>query len=227
MKHVRTRIVWLSIFSFILNFSQAQSNEIKIRFIANAGLHLTDGPSNIYVDFPYKSGFYIYSEYDKSELENIKDSSVLVFTHKHPDHYKRKLVKRLVRKRGAKVYGPWNAEKLKVLSGSIKDFSIQGLKTSHKFSSKHCSYLITWHGKKIYINGDTGDTGAGPLSQLKDLDWAFMPSWTLVNANAEKIKIDTKMLGIYHIGPKDKVNSTNPKILVLNKQGEVISLPYE
>lgn len=225
MKHLCNKKLWISIIISVFNFAYAQSNEIKIRFVANAGLHLTDGESNLYFDFPYKSGFWIYSKYDKSELENIKDSSVLLFTHKHPDHYKRKLVKRLVRKRGAKVYGPWNAEKMGTLNGSMKDFSIQVFKTSHRFSSKHCSYVITWHGKKIYINGDTGDTG--PLSQLKELDWAFMPSRTLMNANAEKIKIDTKMLGIYHIGPKDKVNSTNPKVLVLTKQGEVISMPYE
>lgn len=225
MKHLHTRILWLSIFSFILNFSQAQSKEIKIRFIANAGLHLTDGQSNIYVDFPYKSGFWMYSKYDKSEIENIKDNSVLLFTHKHPDHYKLKLVKRLIRKRGAKAYGPWNLKQLEAWSTSIPDFSIQIFKTSHKLSSKHSSYLITWHGKKIYINGDTGDTG--PLSQMKELDWVFLPGWTLMNATNEKIKIDTKMLGIYHIGPKDRINATNPKILVMDKQGEVILVPYE
>ncbi len=225
MKHLHTRILWLSIFSFILNFSQAQSKEIKIRFIANAGLHLTDGQSNIYVDFPYKSGFWMYSKYDKSEIENIKDNSVLLFTHKHPDHYKRKLVKRLIRKRGAKAYGPWNPKQLEARSGSIQNFSIQAFKTSHKLSFKHCSYLITWNGKKIYINGDTGDTG--PLSQMKDLDWAFLPGWTLVNANNEKIKIDTKMLGVYHIGPGDHISSNDPKVLVMDKQGEVISVPYQ
>lgn len=225
MKHLYTRILYLSIFISTLNFSQAQSNEIKIRFVANAGLHLTDGQASLYFDFPYKSGFWMYSKYDKSEIENIKDKSVFIFTHKHPDHYKRKLVKRLVKKRGAKAYGPWNVQELEQLNGSIKEFSIQAIKTSHKFSSKHCSYVITWHGKKIYINGDT--EGAEQVGKLKDMDWVFVPAWTLVNANAEKIKIDTKMLGIYHIGPKDKVNSTNPKILVMDKQGEVISLPYE
>ena len=225
MKYFYTRILNLSIFIFTLNFAQAQSNEIKIRFVANAGLHLTDGQSNLYFDFPYKSGFWMYSKYDKSEIENIKDKSVLIFTHKHPDHYKRKLVKRLVRKRDATAYGPWNVKELEQLNSSIKNFSIQIFKTSHRFSSKHCSYLITWHDKKIYINGDT--EGAEQLSKLKDLDWVFLPGWTLMNANAEKIKIDTKMLGVYHIGPKDKVNSTNPKILVMDKQGEVISIPYE
>jgi L-ascorbate metabolism protein UlaG (beta-lactamase superfamily) len=225
MKHFCNRVLCISIFVSILNFANAQPKEIKIRFIANAGLHITDGKSNIYLDFPYKSGFWIYSKYDKSEIENVKDNSILLFTHKHPDHYKRKLVKRLVRKRGAKAYGPWNLKELDQLNSSIRDFTIQSFKTKHRFSSKHCSYLITWHGKKIYINGDTGDVE--PMSKITNMEWAFMPAWTFMNAKEQKLKIDAKMVGLYHVGTKDQINSSNPKIKVINRPGELISIPYE
>ncbi len=64
-----------------------QGNEIKIKFIGNAGLYLTDGNINLYVDFPYKSGAYKYMEYDDSELDSIASNSILLFTHKHADHF--------------------------------------------------------------------------------------------------------------------------------------------
>jgi len=180
---------------------------------------MTDGNSNIYIDFPYKSGAHHYMEYDKSEIDNIKENAIFIFTHKHSDHYSKK-----VKKLKGKVFGPWNVKKLAELSSSIQDFSIQSFKTKHRFSFKHYTYLITWHNKKIYINGDTGDTE--PISKIISMEWAFMPTWLFVNAKEQNIKIDANMVGLYHIGPRDNVTSQNPKIHLMNKQGEVISIPY-
>lgn len=205
---------------FISCFGFSQQNEIKIRFIANAGLSMTDGGLTIYFDFPYKSGFWIYSEYDKSEITNIKDSSIFIFTHKHPDHYSRRLVRKL---KGNK-YGPWNIEKMQTLNTSIPDFSIQSFKTKHKYSRKHCSYLITWHNKKIFISGDTEH--AEIIETIPGMDWAFLSPWPLMDAITKNIKIDAKMIGLYHIGPGDKIDATNPKILVLKNQGEIITIGY-
>lgn len=197
----------------------SQSNEIKIRFIANCGLYITDGASDIYFDFPYKSGAHHYMKYHKSEIDSIKNDPVFIFTHKHSDHYSGK-----VKKLKGRVFGPWNVKKLEELNHSIRDFSIQSFKTKHRFSFNHYSYLITWHNKKIYINGDTGDTG--PASKIAQIDWAFVPVWIIVNAKKNDVKIDAKMFGLYHIGPRDKITSENPKIHLMNKQGEVISVPY-
>lgn len=217
--HIYKRVLWTATLISVSMVCFSQSNEIKIRFIANTGLYMTDGHSNIYIDFPYKSGFSIYSKYDRSEITNIKDSSVFIFTHKHPDHYSRK-----VKKLKGKRYGPWNIKEMEQLGRSIQNFSIVVFKTKHKFSFHHCSYLITWHGKKIFINGDAED--AGTVSKISNMDWAFLPGWTMMNVIRAKIKIDAKMVGIYHIGPKDHVNSDDPKIHVMDKQGEIITLPY-
>lgn len=89
------------------NFGFCQSNEIKIKFIGNCGLYLTDGNSNIYIGFPYKSGAHNYMEYDKSEIDNVKrENSTFIFTHKHADHYSKSLLKKM---EGNK-YGPWNID---------------------------------------------------------------------------------------------------------------------
>lgn len=65
----QTLISLLTLFSITVF---AQTNEITIRFIGNCGMYFTDGTTNFYVDFPYKSGAHNYMEYDSSELDNIK-----------------------------------------------------------------------------------------------------------------------------------------------------------
>ena len=204
---------------FIANFCFSQPGQIRIKFMANCGLYITDGISNIYVDFPYKSGAHHYMRYDKSEIDSIKNNPVFIFTHKHSDHYSRK-----VKKLNGKRFGPWNVKKLEELSHSINDFSIQPFKTKHRFSFNHYSYLITWHNKKIFINGDTEYTDV--VSKIANVDWAFLPAWIVRNAMENNIKIDAKMIGLYHIGPRDNITSTNPKIHLMNKQGDIISIPY-
>ncbi len=199
----------------------SQTNEISIKFIGNAGLYLTDTKTNIYIDFPYKSGAHNYMKYNKTELDSIKDNSIFIFTHRHSDHYSKKLLK----KKSVRKYGNWNVSKLEELNNSIDDFSIQAFKTSHKFTFSHYSYLITWHNKKIYINGDTGDLE--PLSKIKNIDWAFVPYWILYNAKDQNIKIDAKHFGVYHLYPTQKITGTIPADKIfLQQQNKVISIPY-
>lgn len=62
---------------------------------------------------------------------------------------------------------------------------------------------------------------------MKGLDWAFVPYWILLDAKDKEIKIDTKMFGVYHLYPNQKFKNHAPeKIKVMDKQGEVISVPY-
>ncbi|MBK7175006.1 MAG: MBL fold metallo-hydrolase [Bacteroidales bacterium] len=207
--------------------SYSQTMEIKIRFIGNCGLYMTDGNTNIYVDFPYKSGAHNYMEYDLSELDSVKINPVFIYTHKHSDHFAGKVVKKLAKRLSGDIYSPWNIEELVKLNNKIKDFTIEVFKTKHRFSINHYSYLITWHNKRIFISGDTGNVET--MSTLKDIDWAFMPFWILLDANEKGIKLKdvSKMFAIYHIGPDDKIiNASNDsRIKLLNKQGEIILIP--
>jgi hypothetical protein len=198
----------------------SQSGVINVKFIGNCGLYLTDGTSNIYIDFPYKSGAHHYMEYDKSEIDSIRENPVFIFTHKHSDHYSGKLLRKL----NAKSYGPWNIPDLEQLTDSAAHFSIQAFETDHRFSFHHCSYLITWHGKKLFFSGDTET--AETIATLTGMDWAFVPAWLIMDLQKKNIKADAKMFALYHIGPRDTITSDDPKILLLDKQGEVISIPF-
>ena len=225
MTNFYRKLVFIITLIGISNFGFSQSNEIKIKFIGNCGLYLTDGNINLYVDFPYKSGAHNYMKYDESELKNIKENAVFLFTHRHSDHYSKKLVRKMKKEFAGNVYGNWNADKLKELNSFTNDFSIQEFKTSHKFTFKHYSYLITWHGKKIYLSGDTGDLE--DLSKIKNIDWAFINPWIYMKAENEKVKIDAKNFGMYHLYPNQEINGEIPEnLIILKKQGEIITIPY-
>lgn len=213
-----TTLIWNS------NVGLCQSNEIKIKFIGNCGLYLTDTKSNIYIDFPYKSGAHNYMEYDKSELDSIKENATFIFTHKHADHYSRKLLK----KRRGKKYGPWNIAKITNIKDSIPDFNIEAFRTEHKVfgvSFKHYSYLITWHNKRLFISGDTEK--ADTVATVHQIDWLFAPVWLIIDAKNKQLKIDATKIAVYHIGQKDKVTTKDTKITLLDQSGEVIIIPYE
>lgn len=211
----------------ISSFAFSQSGQIQIKFIGNCGLYMTDGQTNFYIDFPYRSGAHNYMEYDQSEIENIKDNAIFIFTHRHADHYSDKILKKLT----GQKFDPFNIEALENLGKTIPDFEIKAFKTEHKVfgvSSKHYSYLITWHDKKFFISGDT--TNSDTIALQKDLDWAFIPAWLTLDANEKGIKLYdvSKMFAIYHIGPNDKITNdgTNPKIKLLDKQGEIIVINF-
>lgn len=212
----------------IATISVGQANEINVRFIGNCGLYMTDGTTNFYIDFPYKSGAHHYMEYDLAELDNVKSNPIFIYTHKHSDHFSGKLVKRLAKKLDGRIYSPWSIKGLLKLNDEIEDFKIEAFKTKHAFSINHYSYLITWHGKKIYISGDTEHSET--LASFNDIDWAFVPAWLVMDAYAKNIKLGDigKMFAIYHIGPRDIVTNDNniPILKLLKVQGEIITIPY-
>jgi len=211
-------------FLFYTQNGLCQSNKIEIRYIGNCGLYLTDGVTDIYTDFPYKSGAHHYATYQKSELDSLKDNAYFIFTHKHSDHYYKGKMKQILKKKHGKKYGKWNISELENLGKTIPDFEIKAYKTKHLYSFAHYSYLITWHGKKIYLSGDTEH--AETIITMKNLDWAFIPAWLVKNIVEDGKDIDTKKIGIYHIGPKDNVNITGERVLMLKEQGKMITIPY-
>jgi len=223
MKNSQNKIFVIITLIFFMNFGYSQTDEIKIKFIGNCGMYLTDGNINLYVDFPYKSGAHKYMKYDENQLYNISENSIFLFTHKHKDHYSKKLVRKMKKKYNGKIYDNWNVNKLDDLNNTLNNFSIKAIKTPHSFTFKHYSYLITWHNKKIYFTGDTGSLEA--INGVKNIDWLFTNPWLFMNAKSKKIKIDTKMIGLYHLYPNQKIEGEIPKnMMILKKENEIITI---
>lgn len=219
MKHIFKKIIGL-ILLLLTNLSYAQTKEITVTFIGNAGFYMTDGTTNIYFDFPYKSGAFGYMPYDAAELNKIKDNSIHIFTHKHADHYAKKIVKKLK----GKVYAGMNRKKISRLEKEIPDFKIKSYKTKHRFSFKHYSYAIEWHGKKLFVSGDTEHPET--IGLIKDIDYAFIPTWILYYANLKNISIDAKNKVLYHLYPNEKVEEKVSDFIIFDKQGMSIKIPY-
>lgn len=209
---------------FISNIGVCQTNEIKIRYIGNCGLHITDGVHHIYSDFPYKSGAHHYAEYNSSEIDSLKENAYYIFTHKHSDHYYKGKVNKILKAKNGKKFGKWNISDLENLDKVIPNFKIQAFKTKHMFSFAHYSYLITWHGKKIFLSGDTEH--AETIIGISGIDWAFIPAWLVPRINDMKKPLNAKNVAIYHIGPRDNINIEGDKVLMLKKQGETISIQF-
>ena len=223
MKIAFNNILFVIPFVLISVIGNSQTDEIKIKFLGNCGLYLTDGKMNIYVDFPYKSGAYKYMEFESAELDSIKDHSIFIFTHKHADHYSGKNMRKTLKKKKGQKYGKWNIEQLEKLTNPSGDFSIEAIETEHSLSFKHYSYLITWHGKRLYFYGDTESTEI--LLTIKNLDWAFIPYWIATDLNEENANIDTKIIGVYHFYPNTIITNSSPeRIKILDHQGETFLL---
>ena len=202
-----------------------QTNAISVRYIGNCGMQLSDGTKNVFVDFPYKPGAYGYMIYGASQLDSVPEGSTFIFTHRHADHYSKKRVKPL----NGKVYGPWKAPKPKAIGTEIMNdpahsLSVVAYKTKHRFAMHHASYLITWHGKKLFISGDTEH--AELVSTIEHMDYAFVPAWLLSDAHEKEFKINADRFALYHLYPDQKVNVENPKIQLLRQENEVIYVPF-
>jgi len=107
------------------------------------------------------------------------------------------------------------------------NIDIKAFKNKHRFSFKHFSYLITWNGKRIYLSGDT--ESAETISQVKNIDWAFVPSWLLDDAEEKGIQIDATMIGVYHLYPSEAEEATkrwesSENIIPLTEQGMFITV---
>lgn len=230
MKLKYIRILLILVLAFTTSASFSQSNEIKIEFLGNCGLYLTDGKTNIYTDFPYKSGAHGYMEFNELELDSIKENSIFIFTHKHSDHYSKKNLKRIIKEKGGKKYGVSNISELEELNNTLNDFEIKAFKTKHKVfgvNFKHYSYLITWHGKRVYLSGDT--TNPETIGKVKNMDLAFIPFWLYENAKDQNIGIEANEIGIYHLYPAEieqveKIFENKENQYPLTQQGKIITI---
>ena len=134
-------------------------------------------------------------------------------------------MRKVLKIKNGKDYGSWNIDELENLGNTIPNFSAQAFRTKHKFSLNHYSYLIIWHGKKIYLSGDT--ESAKTIGSIAAIDWAFIPYWIVYDAEENNIKIDAKVRALYHLYPNQKFTGDIPEdVVILKKQNGVFKVPY-
>jgi len=102
--------------------------------------------------------------------------------------------------------------------GSVR---IERLETPHA-NIGHYSYVLTWHGRRLYFSGDT--ESVDHLVALEDLDVAFVSPWLFQSTIRRAGRIDARRVVIYH----HEQGQTVPECgsgCVVPKQGETIRIP--
>ena len=184
--------------------SSAQSQELSFRFIGNMAFEITDGKTVLYTDFPYTSGSFGYMAYESSEVKPVENALCLI-THPHADHWNADLFSKM----NAALIAPpetlkkVNSEKKIPFSNVMeyKDLRIEAFSTPH--AGEHYSYIVTWHGLRLFFSGDTEDPWL--LLASKELDVAFVSPWLLSSVKEQGKTIDARKVVVYHHAAGEKV----------------------
>ena len=202
--------------------SATDPSSLQATFIGNMAFAITDGVTTLYTDFPYESGAFGYMRYDFASVSKAENSLCLI-THGHRDHFDASLFAKM----NAKVVAPpalaatLPAERVIPFAPKMayRDIVIEALRTPHG-DIDHDSYLVTWHGLRLYFTGDTDSTDA--LLEAKNLDYAFVSPWLLEKVGRQKSRIDARHVIVYHHRADEKVGPIQNA--VVPKPGDVLTL---
>ncbi len=191
-------------------------------FIGNMAFAITDGKTTIYTDFPYEPGAFGYMAYDFAAVHKAPGALCLV-THGHRDHFDALLFAKM----DAMLIAPPSVEAGVAKARTIpfaprmryRDIEIEPLATPHG-KIEHTSYLVTWHGLRLYFTGDTDS--ADRLLAMKNLDVAFVSPWLIEAVAARKGRIDARQVVCYHHQTGEKVPAFQNRIVPA--QGETLTL---
>lgn len=205
------------------------AGELTFTFIGNESFHITDGENTIISDFPYQSGAFGYMEYEMDDVPTT-DNAICLVTHVHTDHWSPKLFEKL---KNAKVIGPPSVTKyveddriIQIESGAaarLGDLDVLAISTPHNLAQDHFSYLVDWHGLRIYFPGDT-ETPAEILHR-RDIDVMFITPWLIRTIERQNLTLDCKKLIVYH--QKSDEEFPDFQGVVRMEQGERFTLSYE
>lgn len=210
--------------------ARAYAGELTITFIGNMAFHISDGKTTLLSDFPYSSGAYGYMEYDMEKVPEVGEGLHL-FTHFHGDHWNAELFKSFSKK--TKIIAPPGITKeldrdrvvpfSETKPMTYKGIAVHAIEMPHRQSPEHFSYLVEWHGKRLYFMGDT-ETPADILKQ-KDLDVVFISPWVIRTIQRQSLALDTKEVVMYHQKVGEKVVPyQNYRRL---KEGESFTISFE
>jgi L-ascorbate metabolism protein UlaG (beta-lactamase superfamily) len=208
--------------AFVSAFVPQSRPALEARFVGNMAFAITDGTVTLMSDFPYQSGYSVYMEYDAREIRSTTSSTLSLITHRHGDHWEPSLFT----KTDWKVAGPADVTSgisadriVPIEKGSARfgPIQIEAIATPHA-SIGHHSYVVTWHGRRLYFSGDT--ESAASLLAARNLDVAFVSPWQY-RAASKLGRIDAKRIVIYHHQAGEQINDCRETCSV-PRQGEVL-----
>jgi L-ascorbate metabolism protein UlaG (beta-lactamase superfamily) len=195
---------------------------LDARFIGNMAFAISDGQVTLMTDFPYQSGYSRYMTYDPAMIRSSTPATLSLITHRHHDHWEPALFGAT----GWKVAGPAdvvaNVDVSRVVPldgrGAFGPIAIEAIETPHA-SIGHYSYILSWHGRRLYFSGDTESPDS--LLSARDLDAAFVSSWQYRAALRTGRRIDARQIVIYHHQSGEKVPECGEGCTV-PRQGDVL-----
>ncbi len=211
------------IFAFLTVLAAAPAPPaLQAQFIGNMAFAITDGKTVLYSDFPYESGAFGYMTYDFAKVPKAPGGLCLI-THGHRDHFDATLFSKM----DAKVIAPpklaATLPPARVIpfapKMSYRDIAVEAFPTPHG-NEDHASYLVVWHGLRLYFTGDTDSVDQ--LLAMKNLDYAFVSPWLIGKVAAQKGRIDARTVVCYHHKLDDKIPSRPDQLVP--KPGDTFAL---
>lgn len=177
---------------------------LDARFIGNMAWSITDGAFTLMSDFPYDSGAVSgYMTYNAAtEVKSSTAETLSLITHRHGDHWS----PAWFLKTNWKIVGPRDVTAGlppdRVVPVSVRfpygPLRIDVIDTPHA-NIGHYSYVVSWHGKRLYFSGDTDSPTH--LMALGDLDVAFVSPWLYRAVRRAGGRVDAERVVIYHHTP--------------------------
>lgn len=197
---------------------------LEARFIGNMAFAITDGAVTLFSDFPYQPGYSVYMEYDARDIRSSTPRSLALITHRHGDHWDKELFLRTnwVVTAPADALAGVPADRIAAVDpvGTFGPIVVEALDTPHA-NIGHRSYVVTWHGRRLYFTGDTESLDR--LLMTTDLDVAFVSPWLFRQALKRGARIEARRIVIYHHEAGEQVPECAGTCSV-PKQGEALWL---
>ncbi|WP_062058787.1 MBL fold metallo-hydrolase [Aquimarina longa] len=229
--------------SFIYSISCLSQEDIKITYIGNMGVHISDGQSSILIDglhTKYGDDYLFPTKEVVHKINTELNPNAILFTHYHGDHFSPQLSEVYLKShKKAILFGPNQiinkfaefTDRIVAISTkdytkqpvTVKNFMITGVKINHvgkrHTSVENIGYIVHINNKKILHVGDTDwfeEINLFHQLHLVDegIDIAIIPYWMLLS-NGSKLLIKK------YINPKQVIAT---HISPLIKKTELIDL---
>tara|TARA_R110000868_G_scaffold304437_1_gene564966 strand:+ start:18207 stop:19010 length:804 start_codon:yes stop_codon:yes gene_type:complete len=243
ISHLSSKIQFIvsQVFLYLgMNFlvlGNSYSQEVFVRYIANAGVQISDGTRDVFIDVLFDD-FYEQFEYPDEQILSLifnnqdpfTNPRIHLFTHIHKDHYNEEYALKEAQNSNSKlivVPGFFSNTDSSVIVSNIFEFesdelfkidenlSIHSYKTTHLNEDfkdiLNISYLVDIRGKKILHIGDS-EVSLENFSSIPDqeVDLVIIPFFVL---NQETIEVLNQKFSNPIIAPIHTSSNTKERVI--------------